>query len=130
VGSCERKGSLDQDIKNEVPNDIIGFCKRHPTIQRIVFANGGTGVSLFLKHFKQWWLEGSLKPGNNDESQRAFGRITRQVKESKTPFITCIFAISVSPAAAIYDYPTKRKFWEDHVYQPGLELHLELQRKE
>ena len=37
VANCERKGSLDADIKYEKPNDIRGFCKKHKTIKRELF---------------------------------------------------------------------------------------------
>ena len=126
VKDCERKGSLDRDIKMEVANDIVGFCERHPQIQRIVLANGGTGCSMFLKHFQKWWLDGALQPGENEESKRAFGRVDKRVTHRAAKPISCISAISVSPAAANYSYQKKRDFWELHVYQPGLKLHQEL----
>ena len=128
VGSCERKGSLDQDIKKEVANDIRGFCQHHGHIQRIVLANGGTASTMFLKHFRQWWLEGALQPGENEESQKAFGKIYKRVTQHAERPISCISAISVSPAAAVYNYQTKRDFWDQHVYGPGLELHQELKQ--
>lgn len=37
--SCEREGSLDSKIKAEVPNDIGGLLKIHPTIKTIVFSS-------------------------------------------------------------------------------------------
>jgi G:T/U-mismatch repair DNA glycosylase len=51
VASCERPGSLDSDIKDEIPNDVVSFCRAHPSIRRIVFSNGGTTARLFAKHF-------------------------------------------------------------------------------
>lgn len=128
VGSCERKGSLDQDIQKEIPNDIVSFCEHHSHIQRIVFANGGTGASMFLKHFRQWWLDGNLQPGENEESLKAFGKVNTQVSQHVERPISCICAISVSPAAAKFNYKTKRDFWDQHVYQPGLALHQELKQ--
>lgn len=135
IQSCQREGSLDADIKHEEPNDIRGFCQAHPTIQRIVLANGSTGSSLFNKHFKDWWKSGELVPANDEFSQRAFGSKYKQaqkllakqkaaVKESNdvdaTRTITCVCVIGVSPAAAKFSYKEKRDFWEQHVYQPGL----------
>jgi G:T/U-mismatch repair DNA glycosylase len=128
VGECERKGSLDQDIKKEVPNDIRGFCQEHPHLKKIVFANGGTGSTMFLKHFRQWWLEGELKPGENTQSQTAFGKVDNRVKEHVDIPITCVSALSVSPAAAKYTYKMKRDFWDEFVYSPGLQFHKELQQ--
>ena len=34
---CERKGSLDGNIKNEEPNDIIGFLEQHQSVRARVF---------------------------------------------------------------------------------------------
>jgi len=130
VKSCTRKGSLDADIKGEEPNDICGFCQQHPSIRRIVLANGSTGSSLFNKHFKEWWDSGELCSANDDFSQRAFGKQQKRAqtlaakrgsKGDSTTTITCICAIGVSPAAARYSYKEKRDFWEQHVYAPGLQ---------
>ena len=40
IDSCERKGSLDSEIKNEEANQIEDLLKNHPKIQAI-FCNGG-----------------------------------------------------------------------------------------
>lgn len=47
---CEREGSLDSDIKNEVPNDIAGLLKAHRQI-KAVFCNGGKAGTAFKKYF-------------------------------------------------------------------------------
>ena len=47
---CERDGSLDSDIKNGRPNDILGLLERCPDI-RAVFCNGGKAAAVFKKHF-------------------------------------------------------------------------------
>jgi G:T/U-mismatch repair DNA glycosylase len=122
VRSCQRQGSLDADIRLEAPNDIRALCEQHPSIRRVIFANGGTGSSMFNKHFKEWWKSGQLRPGEDEFSQRAFRNIhSRLAKNDETAAsITCISAISVSPAAAKYSYKEKRDFWEEHVYKPGL----------
>lgn len=46
---CDRIGSLDSAIKNEVPNDIEAFLKEHPAIKTIAF-NGQKAAALFKKH--------------------------------------------------------------------------------
>ena len=46
---CERKGSLDGNIKNEAPNDIIGFLEKHQSV-RAVFLNGGFAAKSFRRH--------------------------------------------------------------------------------
>jgi hypoxanthine-DNA glycosylase len=40
IDSCERKGSLDSEIKNEEANQIEELLENHPNIKAI-FCNGG-----------------------------------------------------------------------------------------
>lgn len=47
--ACERKGSLDSAIKNEVTNDFKDFLKNHPNITHIFF-NGQKAASFFKKY--------------------------------------------------------------------------------
>jgi len=47
--SCRRPGSLDADIVDETPNDIVGLLARHPTVRRIAF-NGQPAAQLFRRH--------------------------------------------------------------------------------
>lgn len=37
LAACEREGSLDENIKNEVPNDIVGLLEKYPNVERIIF---------------------------------------------------------------------------------------------
>jgi hypoxanthine-DNA glycosylase len=46
---CERIGSLDSAIKNEISNDFEQFLKQHPNIKAIVF-NGQKAAAFFKKH--------------------------------------------------------------------------------
>nr|WP_294923249.1 DNA-deoxyinosine glycosylase [uncultured Flavobacterium sp.] len=46
---CERIGSLDSAIKNEITNDFEQFLKQHPTIKTIFF-NGQKAATFFKKH--------------------------------------------------------------------------------
>ncbi len=39
LSHCERVGSLDSNIKNEVPNDFETFFKTHPNIKRVFFSS-------------------------------------------------------------------------------------------
>jgi G:T/U-mismatch repair DNA glycosylase len=139
VGSCERPGSLDQDIRNEKPNDIRGFCQQHAsTLRRIVLANGGTSSTLFTKHFRDWLESGELQAlEGHDASEKAFGKAILKGEgkrkkqggesvteaDSNTHKIALISALPVSPAAARYTYAEKRDFWETNVYKPGLDDH-------
>lgn len=61
VGECERPGSLDGDIREEVPNPIGEFCEggqlklagwgdeTESSVKRIVIANGTTGASFLAR---------------------------------------------------------------------------------
>lgn len=46
---CERVGSLDSAIKNEVPNDFETFLKQNPNIKTILF-NGQKAAAFFKKY--------------------------------------------------------------------------------
>lgn len=46
---CERIGSLDSAIKNEITNDFELFLKQHPSIKTIVF-NGQKAAAFFKKY--------------------------------------------------------------------------------
>lgn len=50
--SCRREGSLDSDIKNETPNDIIKLLNKYPNI-KIICLNGNKSYSLFKKYFPE-----------------------------------------------------------------------------
>lgn len=47
--SCVRPGSLDADIRDEVPNDFAGFFARVPKLTHIGL-NGGKAASSFKRH--------------------------------------------------------------------------------
>tara|TARA_B100001029_G_scaffold177919_1_gene183483 strand:+ start:307 stop:801 length:495 start_codon:yes stop_codon:yes gene_type:complete len=49
--TCYRKGSLDSNIKEEIPNKIPKLLENNSTISNIIF-NGTTAEKLFKKHFK------------------------------------------------------------------------------
>ena len=120
VGSCERKGSLDNDIKEEEVNSIRDFCDEHPTIQRIIMANGAKQCAIFNKYFGDWWLSGELKPGENDLSQRAFKKWTKPTDGFKNGKIKVYCMPGVSPAAASIPYEVKRDVFREYCYGPGL----------
>ncbi|AZA84473.1 DNA-deoxyinosine glycosylase [Chryseobacterium lactis] len=48
IDSCERKGSLDSDIKNEEANQIAELLEEHPHIKAI-FCNGGKSYKNLIK---------------------------------------------------------------------------------
>lgn len=47
---CKRKGSLDSNIQNEVPNDIEALLNKYKNIQ-IICLNGNKAYMAFKKHF-------------------------------------------------------------------------------
>lgn len=49
IASCDRKGSLDATIKNEVPNDFATLFENYPQIQLVLF-NGSKSLDVFKKH--------------------------------------------------------------------------------
>ncbi|AZA77250.1 DNA-deoxyinosine glycosylase [Chryseobacterium sp. G0186] len=48
IDSCERKGSLDSEIKNEEANQIAELLDKHPNIKAI-FSNGGKSFKSLQK---------------------------------------------------------------------------------
>jgi len=62
IESCERKNSLDSNLKNSKPNDIESLLKNFPNIEAILFT-GRKAEQLFKKHFsKRVDLPTSLLP--------------------------------------------------------------------
>jgi hypoxanthine-DNA glycosylase len=53
LSHCEREGSADSKIKNEIPNDFRLFYKLHPNIKHVFFASKGA-EKLYNKHVKQF----------------------------------------------------------------------------
>lgn len=50
IKCCSRKGSLDSNILNEIPNDIKALLKKYPNIQKVCL-NGNKSYSSFKKYF-------------------------------------------------------------------------------
>lgn len=130
VASCVRPTSLDVDISNDIPNDIRSFCEvQHPTVRRIVLANGIKQSELFAKHFTSWWESGTLRPFAEVDSEtksggvKAFQKFSKKTQHFSNSTIECIVGPGVSPAAASVSYEQKRIFYETHCYRPGLVDH-------
>ncbi|MBQ1914839.1 MAG: DNA-deoxyinosine glycosylase [Selenomonadaceae bacterium] len=51
IGTCDRAGSLDSDIKNEQGNDFAALLEKYPKIHTICF-NGGKSFQCFKKYNK------------------------------------------------------------------------------
>lgn len=50
IQSCNRDGSLDSNIQNELPNDVPKLLEKFPNI-KIICLNGNKSYSAFKKHF-------------------------------------------------------------------------------
>lgn len=50
LASCEREGSLDEAIREELPNDIPAFLASRPGIE-VIALNGGRAARSFRTHF-------------------------------------------------------------------------------
>lgn len=82
LASCERKGSLDSDIREPVPNDIAGLLEECPSITHI-FCNGMAAFQ-FLKRCHAPLFKGKR---------------------------TILRLPSTSPAAARFRYEEKLEMW-------------------
>ncbi len=61
LASAEREGSMDINIKNEKPNDIITFLHKHPSIKTVGF-NGKKAYETFCKHFGDYDMNVKVFP--------------------------------------------------------------------
>lgn len=52
LAHANRKGSSDNTIKNESPNDILGLLEDYPNIETLIF-NGSKSEKLFRKYFSE-----------------------------------------------------------------------------
>ncbi|UOR12139.1 DNA-deoxyinosine glycosylase [Halobacillus amylolyticus] len=57
IYSCQRKGSLDSNIRAEVPNQLTELIQVHRQLKLIVF-NGTKAYATFKKHFDKTMLTG------------------------------------------------------------------------
>jgi hypoxanthine-DNA glycosylase len=53
LSHCEREGSADSKIKNEIPNNLKLFYRKHPTIKHVFFASK-EAEKLYKKHVGQF----------------------------------------------------------------------------
>lgn len=81
---CEREGSLDQDIRSEVPNDVQSFLERHPHI-RTIGCNG----------------------------RKAYDSLTRHVPLHEEVYISYLPSTSPVPGRNVKTYEQKRDAWKN-----------------
>lgn len=69
---CEREGSLDVNISDEVPNDFKSLFEKYPNIKSILF-NGAKAKALFQKYFSidKTKIYHDLPDSGNEESDTA-----------------------------------------------------------
>lgn len=82
VRACTRKGSMDSEIQNEIPNNFEEFYNKHPTIKLVVF-DSLTAEKIY--------------------NRRVLPTLTRKLKYIRVP--------SPSPAHARISYATKLAIW-------------------
>ena len=70
---CDRVGSLDSAIKNEIANDFENFLENHPTINVIIF-NGQKAAAFFKKyvHLKKEYKQITLPSTSPANAGKAF----------------------------------------------------------
>ncbi|SFD20388.1 DNA-deoxyinosine glycosylase [Flavobacterium phragmitis] len=70
---CDRVGSLDSAIKNEIANDFENFLKKHPQIEVILF-NGQKAAAFFKKyvHLNKEYLQITLPSTSPANAGKAF----------------------------------------------------------
>lgn len=74
IDSCERKGSLDSEIRNEEANQIAELLDEHPNIQAI-FCNGGKSYKNLQKILgKDFRIPVFLLPSTSPLHTIAFGK--------------------------------------------------------
>jgi hypoxanthine-DNA glycosylase len=50
IGSCRRAGAADAAIAGAIPNDLPGFVRRHPRLERVL-CNGALAEQVWRQHF-------------------------------------------------------------------------------
>jgi TDG/mug DNA glycosylase family protein len=58
IASCEREGSLDQDIREELPNPLSEYVGSRPSIARLAL-NGGKAAASFVAHVAPYLRRGT-----------------------------------------------------------------------
>ena len=56
IQSCNRDGSLDSNIQNEVPNNLQELLRQYPNIKGIIL-NGSKAYSAFKKYFPKLLMQ-------------------------------------------------------------------------
>ena len=127
--SCVIHNSDDTSIRDGNFNDVFGLLKRHPSIRRIVFCNGSTIATQFVRHHRAQLQQCSISikttatntVGSPSKvaarfSRLIYGRKLSGMRPQRGRPLELCFPESVSPAAARLNYPAKRRSWFDLVF--------------
>jgi TDG/mug DNA glycosylase family protein len=124
VAECEREGSLDQNIKNAIPNKVREWVEANQaSLERICFSTGASTADLFIKHNKEWLATGAFSFATDELTQRKFKRfVAKQQRQAGSGggsgggnIRLCVMP-SVSPAYARMPYEEKRDGWFRECY--------------
>jgi len=115
--SCRRPGSLDADIVDETPNDIVGLLERHPTVRRIAF-NGQPAAQLFRRHVLeplQLARPATRLVAGNALAATVFKLSPAAANPSAEPALELVVLPSTSPAFTL-PYAAKLDQWRTIVF--------------
>ena len=124
VAECEREGSLDQNIKNAIPNKVREWVEANQaSLERICFSTGASTADLFIKHNKEWLATGAFSFATDELTQRKFKLfVAKQQRQAGSGggsgggnIRLCVMP-SVSPAYARMPYEEKRDGWFRECY--------------
>lgn len=68
IGSCERVGSLDSNIKQVEVNDIAGLLRRFPSIEQ-VYCNGKKSFTLYQTYFSKMEIPCQYLPSTSNANR-------------------------------------------------------------
>lgn len=68
LAACEREGSLDSNIRKEIPNDFPALFRQYPSINRLLF-NGQSSFRFFVRSYgapkeMEYYILPSSSPAN------------------------------------------------------------------
>ncbi len=68
LAACEREGSLDSNIRKEIPNDFPALFRQYPSINRLLF-NGQSSFRFFVRSYgapreMEYYILPSTSPAN------------------------------------------------------------------
>jgi hypoxanthine-DNA glycosylase len=71
--SCQRQGSLDSNIIEEIPNDLKSFLKQYPQIEHLFF-NGKKAQEYFFRYMNNIQIPYTVLPSTSPAHAVSFER--------------------------------------------------------